>query len=88
MSLFQILGVWWKDGCRGEKKRKNGKCFEKKNAWQTAEEKNTLSNVPSNCTKRMRTSIYVLENVALYYRVFYSHVCNWTLICLLLCDGC
>jgi hypothetical protein len=44
--------------------------------------------VPSNCTKRMRTSIYVLENVALYYRVFYSHVCNWTLICLLLCDGC
>jgi hypothetical protein len=43
--------------------------------------------VPSDCTKRMRTSIYVLENVALYYRVFYSHVCNWTLISLLWCDG-
>jgi len=69
------------------KKRKNGECLEKQNAWQTAEEKNTLGNVPSDCTKRMRTGIYVLENVALYYRVFYSHVCNWTLICLLWCDG-
>jgi hypothetical protein len=24
MSLFQILGVWWKDGCRGGKKEKRG----------------------------------------------------------------
>jgi hypothetical protein len=24
VSLFQILGVWWKDGCCGEKKEKMG----------------------------------------------------------------
>jgi len=30
MSLFQILGVWWKDGCCGEKKEKMGSVLKKK----------------------------------------------------------